>query len=424
MLIRFFRRVTVHRRILLARLVLVLLLASSVPLAVANHYFLVDQLQHVSEVVAETNRLLLQASARLLSSRVNLMRYASDYTPSPNEALDDVERAGELLYEARNLIPTTEQKEAVTAVIDSLSEYSRIIDDVYTLRTEASDQSTAQLLFEAYRLGNDVEQRIEAIVGDSEAKVTEANESTYRDAQTRMIIQIGAYGMVLVLVVTLSVFFERSITRPVEELRGMAEEFRQGHLDARIPVVGSDELSTLAQEFNQMASSLQSSRERQEAWSQELEERVAERTKELQQAFEEQDILIRTIREMSVPVIPMMEGILVAPIVGTLDTDRAQMVTKDILAGIEAHAARVIILDITALAVMDTAVANTLLQAAQAAQLLGTRAILVGIAPEVAETLVQLGIDLHDLLTAATLQQGLHLALGLLRRQVISTEVD
>ncbi len=418
---RFLRRLTVRQRIVGGFLMLALLLALvPLPLIIVNNYFLFGRLQQVSEVEARADRLLLLGANSIASSRVNLMRYANDYVPSPREAVDDSNAATDLLTQARDLIPLSEQKDTVTAVLELLFDYKILIGDVQTART-AGGQNVSQLLFEAYRLGSDMEQQIERIVQESEARVAEANREVRAESRVRLILLIVAYGVVLILAVTSSGLIERSITRPVEELRTGAEAFRQGLLETEIPVVGTDELSLLGQTLNQLAADLRASQAQQEAWSHELEERVTERTEELQRAFEEQQILLRTIREMSVPVIPVMEGILVTPIVGTLDSERAQRVMSDILAGIEAQRARVIILDITALAIMDTAVANSLLQTARAAQLLGTQAILVGIAPEVAETLVQLGIDLQDLHTAATLQEGLHLGLSLLRRRVVTT---
>ena len=416
---RFLRRLTVRRRIVGGFLALALLLVLSVPLIVTNHYFLVGRLQHVTNVETRVDRLLLLASSQVASSRVNLMRYASDYAPSPHEALDNIDLADQLLTEARDLIPSSDQKEAVTAVLEILADYKALIGDVQAAHLEK--RGTSPFFFQTYRLGNYMEQQIEEIVKESKARVTAANKDVYDTSQRRLTFLVSGYAVVLILTLVLARLIERSITHPVAELRSGAEAFRQGNLETTVPVVGSDELSLLAQTLNQMAANLRASQARQEGWSHELEEQVAERTHELRQAYEEQQCFLRTIREMSIPVIPVMEGILVTPIMGTLDSERAQQIMSDILDGIEHQRARVIILDITALAVMDTAVANTLLQTARATQLLGAQTILVGIAPEVAETLVQLGIDLlHDLRTAATLQEGLHLALNLLRRRIIS----
>lgn len=226
----------------------------------------------------------------------------------------------------------------------------------------------------------------------------------------------------------IGISISRRVGQPIVRLKEGAQRIGAGNLDHRIILPGYDELSSLAEEFNRMAGNLHISLARQEAWSHELEERVKERTVELSQALEQlqeesaaREDLLRTIRQISSPVIPVMEGIIVLPIVGALDSERAQRVMDDLLAGIERERARVVIVDITGLAVVDTAVANALLQSARAARLLGAEPILVGITPEVAETIVQLGVEMETLHTAATLQEGLRRALGFLRRKVISS---
>jgi len=228
--------------------------------------------------------------------------------------------------------------------------------------------------------------------------------------------------------VGVGVTISRRVAQPVVRLQEGAQRIGTGDLEHRIILRGYNELSALAEEFNRMAGNLQVSLARQEAWSRELEEKVAERTGELTQAMEQlrreaeaREQLLLTIQQISSPVIPVMEGVIVMPIVGALDSIRAQRVMDDLLAGLERSRARVVIVDITGLAVLDTAVANALLQSARAARLLGAQPILVGITPEVAETVVELGVDLRDLLTAATLQEGLRQALRLLQRKIVST---
>ena len=241
-----------------------------------------------------------------------------------------------------------------------------------------------------------------------------------------------ALGFVVVLLLSaiaaavVGLYISRRVAAPISLLREGARRIGAGDLEHRILLRTRNELTDLAEEFNRMAEGLQEARARQEAWGRELEERVQERTAELRRALRQiqeeavvREDLLRTIREMSSPVIPVMEGILVMPIVGALDSERARRVIEDLLSGIEQRQARVVILDITGLAVVDTAVAQALIEAAQAARLLGAQPILVGISPEVAETLVHLGVELSAFRTAATLQEGLKIALGLLRRRVI-----
>jgi rsbT co-antagonist protein RsbR len=151
-----------------------------------------------------------------------------------------------------------------------------------------------------------------------------------------------------------------------------------------------------------------------------LEETVAERTASLREALrsvEEREASLvgaldelrqsqATIRDLSSPVLPVLPGVLVAPLIGALDSQRAQNLADGVLHAIEVERARHLILDITGVPVVDTHVAQTLLQVAQAARLLGARPLLVGIRPEVAQTMVALGVDVGGLATYSNLQEA------------------
>jgi anti-anti-sigma factor len=113
------------------------------------------------------------------------------------------------------------------------------------------------------------------------------------------------------------------------------------------------------------------------------------------------------IRELSTPIIPLTDEIMVMPLIGTIDSARSQQIMETMLTAISQSGAHVLILDITGVVVIDTNTANYLLQAARAVRLLGAQVLLVGITPEIAQTIVQLGIDLGGLLTQSTLQAGL-----------------
>jgi anti-anti-sigma factor len=117
------------------------------------------------------------------------------------------------------------------------------------------------------------------------------------------------------------------------------------------------------------------------------------------------------IEARSAPVVPIFAGILVMPLMGALDSLRAQNVMSAALEEATNHAATTLILDITGVPVVDTMVANYLLQAIQALRLVGTETILVGISPEIAQTMVQLGLRLENITTRADLQSGLQVAL-------------
>ncbi len=126
----------------------------------------------------------------------------------------------------------------------------------------------------------------------------------------------------------------------------------------------------------------------------------------------------RTIMEISTPAISLWEGIVVLPVVGVVDSMRAQQMMNTMLAKIKESSAKIIILDIQGVAAVDTAVANHLIKITKATKLMGCRCLISGISPAVAETLVQLGIDLGDVATNATLKDSLGEAFELLRYEV------
>jgi PAS domain S-box-containing protein len=118
-----------------------------------------------------------------------------------------------------------------------------------------------------------------------------------------------------------------------------------------------------------------------------------------------------SLAELSTPLIPISDQVVIMPLIGAIDSRRAQQVLDTLLQGIAQSGARFAILDITGVTVVDTQVANALLRAAQAVQLLGARAILTGIRPEVAQTLVGLGANLDSIITRGTLQAGIAYAI-------------
>lgn len=205
----------------------------------------------------------------------------------------------------------------------------------------------------------------------------------------------------------------RQLGQSIALLRWGVARISGGELDYELKIRTGDEIEELADEFNEMAHSLQASQARLERWGQDLEVSVAERTQELQQALEEQRRLWAAIREMSTPVVPVHSGIIVMPLVGVIDAQRARQIVTGLLAGVESHDAHVAIVDVTGIPMMSHEVVGYLMEAAQAVRLLGAEVVLVGITPEVAKTIIELGIDLAaGLITRSDLQAGLEYALG------------
>ena len=126
-----------------------------------------------------------------------------------------------------------------------------------------------------------------------------------------------------------------------------------------------------------------------------------------------------TIREISTPAIKLWDGIIVLPVVGVVDSARAQQMMEAMLTKVMATSSKVIILDIQGVAALDTAVANHLIKITKATRLMGCQCIISGISPAVAQTLVHLGIDLGDVDTKATLKDALEKGFKILRLEIV-----
>jgi len=131
-----------------------------------------------------------------------------------------------------------------------------------------------------------------------------------------------------------------------------------------------------------------------------------------------------SIRELSTPVLQIRERLLLLPIIGVIDTQRARLITESLLRSIRANRAKVVVMDITGVATIDSKVSNHLLQTVTAARLMGAHVIVTGLSAEVAQSLVALGIELSKLNTVGDLQGGLEEAERILGYRVLTTATD
>ncbi|KMK76924.1 STAS domain-containing protein [Alkalihalobacillus pseudalcaliphilus] len=125
-----------------------------------------------------------------------------------------------------------------------------------------------------------------------------------------------------------------------------------------------------------------------------------------------------SLLELSASLIPVFDEITVMPLVGTIDTARAKLIMENLLNGIIKHRSKVVLIDITGVPVVDTMVAHHIIQASEAVRLVGAECILVGIRPEIAQTIVNLGIDLARFPTKSTLRKGMETALAITNKQI------
>ena len=144
---------------------------------------------------------------------------------------------------------------------------------------------------------------------------------------------------------------------------------------------------------------------------------------------EERERIIReqqaAIRELSTPVLQVRDRLLILPIIGVLDTQRARQLTEQLLAAIQSHRAKVVVIDITGVVNIDLTVANHLVQTVKASRLMGATAIITGLSSSIAQTLVDLGVDVSMIRSVGDLQGGLEEAERLLEEiQVVGDDVS
>jgi rsbT co-antagonist protein RsbR len=164
-----------------------------------------------------------------------------------------------------------------------------------------------------------------------------------------------------------------------------------------------------------------------------VEQQVQARTAELEREIEEreraqkesarlqQEVIEaqkQALQELSTPIIPVMDRVLAMPLVGSVDSMRARDITRTLLAGIREHRAKVVILDITGVPIVDSGVADHLNKTIQSARLKGARTIITGISDAVAETIVDLGIDWSGIETLSDFKTGLQAAMVWVRQYV------
>ncbi len=261
--------------------------------------------------------------------------------------------------------------------------------------------------------------------GDTQAVIaiqTELGElfAFQRQLITNMAIVFALLTLLAVVAVTL--FTYKSVAAPIGKLGSVAGQIARGDYSQRAEVTTRDEVGQLARVFNEMTSTVQRREEElQQALAEREEKAVAlqQALDEVQRGQEKQVLLLDTIRQMSTPVVPVHRRVLVMPLVGIIDQTRSQQIMETLLHAIGYHGAEVVIIDITGVAVVDTRVAHHLIQVARAARLLGTQCVLVGIAPEVAQAIVSLGVDLSAMATRSDLQSGIEYALGQLKQKIV-----
>ncbi|MEN9935507.1 MAG: hypothetical protein RLZZ387_2086 [Chloroflexota bacterium] len=361
-------------------------------------------LNAVSELTEAQQRLQL---TNLLMSRA-LAEHDSERAA---KALDQITAAQErLLRNSQRPAPSTGLLEAVDEATSAVVTVRQLADNIAHVRQTRDEQLKPQ--------AQALKRSADAVAAGALGALTDATADLQRQAQGAQ--QLAGLAMMATGVVALlaGLRLARGVLRPVVDLARAVERVNGGDYDAAVAHGGGGEIGRLAAAFNQMTATLRRQRGEVRAQQEALAEHnrgLAQALDDLRAATDAREQLATAVQAMSVPVVPILRGVIVVPLVGEIDAERAQVLLRRLLAGVTDEQARIVILDITGVPFVDAALAGWLLQAAAAAELLGARCVLVGISPEVAQALVMSGADLGRLTTYADLRQGVEHAMRAMR---------
>jgi rsbT co-antagonist protein RsbR len=201
---------------------------------------------------------------------------------------------------------------------------------------------------------------------------------------------------------TENIKFENAQQR-IEHIEDVLSSVAAGDLEVRVKSDIEDDLTGIEEAVNILIEDLTYELKQSKKMREALEDKLAKIEEQQRTIVRQQDDLL----ELSSPVTKVWDNVLILPVIGTLDSQRAQIMMENLLQKIVDTGCTIAILDITGVPTVDTQVANHLLKTVTAARLLGADCIISGISPAIAQTIVHLGIDLSIIRTKATLQDAM-----------------
>jgi len=195
----------------------------------------------------------------------------------------------------------------------------------------------------------------------------------------------------------------QNVKERINRIEDVLASVAAGDLDARIESEIEDDLSGIEAAIDLLIDDLTDELRQRAKMQKELEDKLSKIQEQQKTIMQQQEDLL----ELSSPVSKVWDNILILPVIGTLDSQRTQIMMENLLQKIVATGCTIAILDITGVPTVDTQVANHLLKTVTSARLLGAECIISGISPAIAQTIVHLGINLSAIRTKATLQDAM-----------------
>jgi rsbT co-antagonist protein RsbR len=351
----------------------------------------------------------VRAQQQLQVANLVSARLITEQTEGISEnALDELNQTDFNLKFKDNL-PNARIRTAIDAVLESTQRTRSTISQYATNLARIRQQRNTLLNVQ----GGQLKSLTNAIASAALDHLASATNELEQQGQQTQQLAILALIPTLLVAAAFSWLLPRTMTKPLLQLVDATKRINQGNYGVVVSTRDGSEIGQLAVSFNQMSTAL--GRERQHVLRQQ--EALTNQNHELQHTLAElqastaaREQLAVAVRTLSVPVLPILEQVLLIPLVGEIDPERAQIMLERLLDGITTGRARMAIIDITGVPLVDESMVDWLMRATSAARLMGARCILVGIGPEVAQALVASGANLAELATRADLRSAVEYA--------------
>ncbi|NTW00364.1 MAG: HAMP domain-containing protein [Oscillochloris sp.] len=424
---------TLARKVIVMALIFFGLFLIAISFIISNILSIRDATSYLGGITAQQVELSGAFNTDMFRGFAEALSYT--YTRAPENrtsAMQEMHDAKEILDELEKLQarpdPAAPGLEVDLAEIQQRrSEVYQVLEPKISGLLDAVDAQDERAINNALVGLSTPKQMIELLEEDSgtlaERSIAAANTSISVRINIALLNTIISLLIILLLATIIIIVVQRQIVAPIKHLAYATRAVADGDLSQLIMATSSDEIGDLQGAFSEMVQNLASNRlavnERQQALEEQT--RQLERTlHQLHESIATRDQLNTTVRLLGSPVIPVFDGTLVMPLIGVIDTERAELMMEALLSAIPRYNAQYVILDVTGVPMIDSQVSRVLIQAAQASRLMGTQTILVGLRPDLAEMIVGLGIDLQGLMTHADLQSGISYVL----RQRTMHQVD
>lgn len=391
-----------------------------------NLIFTVIEIQNVAD---DLNQTIINDVQTVAAFNLTLQQFLTESQSYVQiGAREEYDESAELLERLEELAATPQHGEEIYHDLQHAAEqqeHARIVREAEALLNAAQrlhnqlptdpDTLTDEQREAIYKEIETIEERREAFTEQANDHLAGIRASAQRHIENDVTLTSVGIALALTAMVALTAgalwLIERRVVRPLKSITNAASLLAEGRLDGELPITSNDEIGALQQTFNRMAATIRQQTSDLESHYREIKQARDALEAAHQQTLEQLEIIQRqqeAIRELSVPVLPVSRDTLVMPLVGALDSARLLQVQEQALERLAATRARRLLLDITGVPVVDSHVAQGLIRVVQMARLLGAEVTLIGIRPEVAQSIVGLGISLNGMRTCSDLQGALN----------------